>query len=304
VAKKAAKRPNRKPRRARSPHAALKRRILAAIRGTGDKPWTVEDLMPVVGCADRELLLRCCCELVGAGHIGEGPPLPPDWPAAEGLPRGDDSENPPQHMAFDLPPEPTPEQLKEREELQRVSKRLDDFLNAPQRMAAASHEELRKIGGRLDSFLNTQQRATTVPHKELRKAREDLNNVLDAQQRATTVSHKELRKIRERLENFPNAPLPVTVTSSVPLELAKPASAAQTELTEELRKELLGSQSLPYAHKQIRQYATERFGDWRKISSQTIWDTAQKDSDNPVGKGRSLITFERALGRRRSHWRA
>jgi hypothetical protein len=100
VRKSSKKRRTPRARRRRAPNrAALKRRVLSTIRGTGDKPWTVDDLMPKVGCSDRELLLQCCDELVEDGSIHSS-----DRPAAEGLPAGDSSENLPEHMAFDLQP--------------------------------------------------------------------------------------------------------------------------------------------------------------------------------------------------------
>jgi len=224
-------------------------------------------------------------------------------PIAEGLPSGETSENLPPVMSFDRPAA-TPEQLKEREELQRVRKRIDDFLNAPQRLAAASYGELRKIGERLDNLLNTQQRATTASRKELQKAREELNSVLDAQQRATTVSQKELRKIREHLENFPNAPLPVTVTSSVPLELApeKPATvtepalvlAAQIDpelaelinlaqvqtlsgLDEDELRLLMGKNEERPTEKEVKRFAFRTFGDWRHVATKNVMAAAKKD---------------------------
>ena len=224
-------------------------------------------------------------------------------PIAEGLPSGETSENLPPVMSFDRPAA-TPEQRKEREELQRVRKRIDDFLNAPQRLAAASYGELRKIGERLDNLLNTQQRATTASRKELQKAREELNSVLDAQQRATTVSQKELRKIREHLENFPNAPLPVTVTSSVPLELApeKPATvtepalvlAAQIDpelaelinlaqvqtlsgLDEDELRLLMGKNEERPTEKEVKRFAFRTFGDWRQTATRAIKAAARKD---------------------------
>ena len=199
-------------------------------------------------------------------------------PIAEGLPSGETSENLPPVMSFDRPAA-TPEQLKEREELQRVRKRIDDFLNAPQRLAAASYGELRKIGERLDNLLNTQQRATTV-------------------------SQKELRKIREHLENFPNAPLPVTVTSSVPLELApeKPATvtepalvlAAQIDpelaelinlaqvqtlsgLDEDELRLLMGKNEERPTEKEVKRFAFRTFGDWRQTATRAIKAAARKD---------------------------
>jgi len=207
VVRKAARRSTRKrrarPRRRRN-RAALKQRILSAIRGTGLKVWTVEMLMQATGCSDHTEVLTCAQELERDSYIGSGD----DAPAA----RQEDGP----HMSFDLPADWQPQ---------------DPISLSP----AAKKVLNRAIAG------------------------------------------------------------VVTVV--------KPASAAQSQLTEELRKELLGDPWLPYEYKQIRQYATERFGDWRKISSKMIWETAQKDPDNPVGKGRSLITFERALGRRKPHWR-
>lgn len=247
-------------------------------------------------------------------------------PIAEGLPSGDTSENLPPVMSFDRPT-PTPEQLKEREELQRPRKRIDDFLNAPQRLAAASYGELQKIGERLDNLLNTQQRATMVSRKELQKAREDLNGVLDAQQRATTVSHRELRKIRERLENFPNAPLPVTVTSSVPLELApvKPATvtepvlalAAQIDselaelieptqvqtlagLDEDELRLLMGKNEHRPTEREIKRFAFRTVGNWRRSATKTIKDAARKDEKfkRDVPRFPSDSTWLRGLDRK------
>jgi hypothetical protein len=95
VRKSSKKRRTPRARRRRAPNrAALKHRILSTIRGTGDKPWTVDDLMQAVPCSDGELLLQCCTELVEDGSIDWGH----DRPAAEHLP-----EHLPEHMAFDLP---------------------------------------------------------------------------------------------------------------------------------------------------------------------------------------------------------
>jgi hypothetical protein len=51
-------------------------------------------------------------------------------------------------MEFDLT-EPTPEQLKEREEIQKASKRLDDFLKAPQRVVIVSSPTMEGTGERI-----------------------------------------------------------------------------------------------------------------------------------------------------------
>ena len=147
VRKSSKKRRTPRARRRRAPNrAALKRRILSTIRGTGDKPWAVDDLMPKVGCSDRELLLQCCDELVEDGSIHSS-----DRPAAEGLPAGDSSENLPTHMAFDLP-EPTPEQLKEHEELQQARRNIDRALAGVKAKPPATSPELALVS-RIDHEL-------------------------------------------------------------------------------------------------------------------------------------------------------
>jgi hypothetical protein len=61
--------------------------------------------------------------------------LPPDLgPAAENLLRGTSSENLPPFIGPYDPPELTPEQLREREELQKARRRFDAHLGAPQRV--------------------------------------------------------------------------------------------------------------------------------------------------------------------------
>jgi len=47
----------------------IKRIVLNCIRGSG-RVWAVEELMQKAGC-DRELLLRCCNELVGGGYLAQ-----------------------------------------------------------------------------------------------------------------------------------------------------------------------------------------------------------------------------------------
>jgi hypothetical protein len=59
-------------------------------------------------------------------------------PVADNLPRGETSENLPPHIGPYDPPELTPEQLKEREELQRASDRIDRYLAAPRRVIVVS----------------------------------------------------------------------------------------------------------------------------------------------------------------------
>src|SRR5207237_306478 len=120
---------------------ALKCHLLWTIRGTGTKIWTVNALMQEVDCTDRDLLLRCCQELADEGLIYAGPTEPPPdlGPAAEGLPSGEGIGNfpPGTIMLFDLPT-PTPEQLKEREKLQKTRGRLDNMLKAPANPAAVT----------------------------------------------------------------------------------------------------------------------------------------------------------------------
>jgi hypothetical protein len=65
--------------------------------------------------------------------------LPPDLgPVADNLPNEETSDNLPPVLELDRPSSwsapPTPEQLKEREELRKAGKRLENFLNAPQRV--------------------------------------------------------------------------------------------------------------------------------------------------------------------------
>jgi hypothetical protein len=65
--------------------------------------------------------------------------LPSDrGPVAKNLPRGTSSESLPPLIGPYDPPELTPEQLREREELERARRRLDAHLGAPQRVVVVS----------------------------------------------------------------------------------------------------------------------------------------------------------------------
>ena len=70
--------------------AALKGRILSVIRGTGTRPWTVQELMSATGAVDQIEFLQCCNELVGDGYIHPGPVRSrypyEDWPAFKPVP--------------------------------------------------------------------------------------------------------------------------------------------------------------------------------------------------------------------------
>src|SRR5262249_19262466 len=76
VVRKAVRRPTKKNQRAR-PRRALKDRILAAVRGTGMRTWTVEALMQAAGCSNYERVLRCAHELFLDNLLCCGPTEPP-----------------------------------------------------------------------------------------------------------------------------------------------------------------------------------------------------------------------------------
>jgi hypothetical protein len=87
--------------------AELKDRILSTIRGSGSQEWTVEMLMTATNCGDEEEVKFCAYDLARDGSITEL-----------------------RHL--------TPEQIKEREELQKASGRLKQYLEAPLRVVVVS----------------------------------------------------------------------------------------------------------------------------------------------------------------------
>lgn len=110
---------------------------------------------------------------------------------------------------------------------------------------------------------------------------------------------EELQKARKRYDDYLNAPQRVIIVSAP----AKPASAAQTELSEDLKKKLLGEDdpTLTRIHREIRRFAVRKFGDWRSVSTTTIMNAAREDEEfRRSARGfPGLSTFERALDRRR-----